>query len=161
MSNATTKCHLWAVCKQQCRMQTAGDSMQFVRGVIGSMKGQRDCAGLYEALQLFEHFGTNVVTLAKIKELFISSVTNVSSCLFEKLISVMRVESAPHSSEPVEIAIDSKVGQASLGMFSPKEESWIRFFGVNVEYRPTPVLALTDVLAETPSTSGASSASQH
>ena len=42
------------------------------------MKGQGDCAGIYEALQLFEHFGTNVVTLAKIKELFISSVTNVS-----------------------------------------------------------------------------------
>ena len=60
----------------------------------------------------------------------------------------MRVESAPHSSEPVEIAIDSKVGQASLGMFSPKEESWICFFGVNVEYRPTPVLAPHNVLAK-------------
>ena len=131
------QCHLWAVCKRK----SCG-------GVIGSMKGQGDCAGIYEALQLFEHFGTNVVTLAKIKELFISSVTNVGSCLFEKLISVMRVESAPLSSEPVEIAIDSKVGQASLGMFSPKEESWICFFGVNVEYSPTPVLHLTDMLAK-------------
>ena len=145
------QCHLWAVCKpKQCKTckLNGNEQCNLCGGVIGSMKGRGDCVGIYEALQLFEHFGTNVVTLAKIKELFISSVTNVSSCLFEKLISVLPVESAPHSSEPVEIAIDSKVGQASLGMFSPKEKSWIRFFDVNVEYRATPLLALTNVLAE-------------
>ena len=145
------QCHLWAVCKpkkcKKCKLQ-CDEQCKMCGGVMGSMKGRDDCAGIYEALQLFEHIGTNVLTLAKIKELFISRVTNVSSCLFEKLISVMRVESAPHSSEPVEIAIDSKVGQASLGMFNPSKDSWTRFFDVNVEYRPTPLLALTKVFTD-------------
>jgi hypothetical protein len=58
-AECTDKCHLWAVCKKkQCKKcKTAGDKhCDLCGGVIGSMKGKNDCVGLYEALQLFEHF---------------------------------------------------------------------------------------------------------
>ena len=143
-NKCSNDCKLFDVCKvKRCKTE-CGDGCKLCGGVIGSMKGRTDCRGIYEALQLFEHFGTNPIVIAKIKDVFIRKVTNVSTCLFEKLISLLRVEAPLHSGETVEIAVDSKVGQASMGLFNPDKDDWDLLFGAPVVFKCAPALDLTE-----------------